>query len=197
MHHNVRRIGAQLLDQAKYVLDLVTPNDPVRNPLSFFTSVDEKAVLLRLPNYRQAKTFTCGLVAGLVVLHYFAPRRSSDAFRKRVAPTRDEGVSSRRMVTALRNSGIQVGIRRAMGFEDIAAAIDAGKPIIVTVTRSEMEDHWVVLGGYARRPNRVFVWNESWLRCPTCFGWRDFRRKWEPIGLGLVCGRRPTGHERH
>lgn len=192
MYDKVRRMGTQLLDQAKCLLDTVTPNDPVCNPFRILTSVDQNAVLLDLPDYRQAKTYTCGLVAGLVVLHYFYPKRSSEAFRKRVAPTRDDGVSSRRLVMALRNSGIQVGIRRAMGFEDIAAAIDAGKPVIVTVARSETEDHWIVVGGYARQPKRVFVWNESWLRCPACFGWREFKAKWEPKGLGFVCARKST-----
>lgn len=180
----------RLMDCAKAAIDAITPDEPVRNPLHILARRDERAVLLELPHYRQIKTHTCGLVAGLIVVHYLLPRRSADAFSKRVGPSSEWGVHQRRLVQALRKTGIRVSIRSDMGFEDIAAAIGRGKPVIITLARSDEEDHWEVIGGYGRRPNRLFLWNESWFRQPARFSWREFKAKWEPIGLGLVCSKK-------
>lgn len=179
----------RLMEHAKAAIDAVTPDEPVRNPLRILAGRYERATLLDLPPYRQIKFYTCGLVAGLIVFHFFFPRRSARTFSKRVAASPETGVGQQRLVAALRRSGIRVSIRNDLGFEDIAGAIDQGKPVIVTLSRGE-EDHWEVLGGYGRRPNRLFLWNESWFRTPACFSWREFRAQWEPVGLGLVCGRK-------
>lgn len=180
----------KLADAAQRGLDRWTPDEPVRNPLHVFVRRDPGAVLLNLPPYCQIKSFTCGLVAGLIVVHYLLPRRSARLFSKRIDPSVEWGVGQRRLVDVLRRTGVRVGVRYDLDFNAIAAAIDRGKPVIVTVACSEDVDHWLVIGGYARRPNRLYLWNESWLRTPACFRWREFKSQWDPVGVGLVCSKR-------
>jgi hypothetical protein len=55
---------------------------------------DASVCTLDLPWYRQAQTYTCGFVAGLMVLHYFRPRRSIDRFLRLTYPTPENGALS-------------------------------------------------------------------------------------------------------
>jgi hypothetical protein len=190
MFDTVRRIRDSVAETVFNHWDSVAEtvfNHYVSNPMKWFTPTpDEHSVLLGLPCYRQVSRYSCAFVAGLIVLHYFFPARSAMAFWTRVGATPDDGAGQGQLVRALRRSGISVSIREDLRFEDITDAIDADRPVVVTVRRPET-DHWVVIGGYARKPRRVYLFNDAWRQCPYCYSWKEFRAVWDPVGTGLVC----------
>ncbi|MCB1204403.1 MAG: hypothetical protein KDN18_09100 [Verrucomicrobiae bacterium] len=115
-------------------------------------------VTLAVPGYRQVESYTCGFVAGLMVLHTFHPDADIDAFFHRVRPTRRHGASTRKVADALRRSGVGVSIRKRLGFREIRREIDAGFPILTCLkTGDEDVEHWVVIYGYGLKPNRLFI----------------------------------------
>jgi len=55
-------------------------------------------------------------------------------------------------------------------------------------TGREDTDHWVVIYGYGRRPNLVFVAGQGiHFIARQRKAWQDFRRQWSPPGEGIVC----------
>jgi hypothetical protein len=104
-------------------------------------------------------------------------------------------VQTTTLVRALRASGIGVSCRTKMPFADICEAIDSGYPIIsLTKTPRSDEVHWVVIYGYGKKPDRVFIAGDDKLNfIGTWLGrkevrWVDFRRSvWGEAGFGLIC----------
>lgn len=152
------------------------------------------AVTLGINGRYQTQAHTCGAVAGFMVLRYFKPRVSADSFFRSVNPTEADGTSTGKLVRALRRHGLRVQVRLDMTFADFAAAIDDGRPVLVTVkTRVPETQHWVVCYGYGIRPQRLFLAGTGLpLVSRKEHLWADFRRKWAGKGEGLVCGRRKT-----
>lgn len=150
---------------------------------------EEGETVLALPGYRQTQTYTCGAVAGLMVLHTFHPRRSPRRFIRRTAPVPHKGTPTARLVRALEASGVGVLERHDLDFARIAEWIEDGRPIITLVDRGEYKRHWVVLYGVARRPRRLLVaGNGSLPRLSSHrYPWGDFKRSWTENGFGLVC----------
>jgi len=150
------------------------------------TISDPDATVLDLPPYQQLTRYSCAYVTGLIVLRYFFPKKSDKRFWNRVDPY-PNGFDQKRLVRALEDSGIKVRRHRKLTFDAIARAIDADQPILVTLDRGET-DHWVVIGGYAQKPKRVYLFNLSWKhRPPYGMRWKTFRENWAPPGLGLLC----------
>lgn len=146
-------------------------------------------VTLDISGYRQLESFTCGFVAGLMVLHTYRPTASIDRFYRAVNPTRLYGASTRKVADALRKSGIGVSIRHNLDFAEIRRQIDSGFPIITCIkTASPLVDHWVVIYGYGRNSDRVFLAGNGipyFARREIL--WRDFAKKTRPKNFGLVC----------
>ena len=149
----------------------------------------DDATVLDVPGYVQTQTYTCGFVAGLMVLHAFKPNSSIDLFYRRVAPHEDRGASTEKIATALRKSNIGVGKRESLTFDAIADAIEAGYPIVTTVSTGDPEvNHWVVIYGVGRKPKRIFLAaNGLPFLSHKKYPWRTFKDKWCPSGFGLVC----------
>ena len=152
----------------------------------------DNEVTLDIGGRYQTQPHTCGAVAGFMVLHYFKPRVSADSFFRSVNPNEEVGTSECKLVRSLRRHGLRVQVRRDMTFADFAAAIDGGRPVLVTVkTRDPETQHWVVCYGYGVKPNRVFLAGTGLpLVSKKEYRWCEFRRKWACKGEGLVCGRR-------
>ena len=150
---------------------------------------DRNVTTLKLPGYYQSQGHTCGFVAGLMILHYFRPGFPVERFYERIRPHTDRGVSPQRLIDSLRFYGVRVGRRTDLDFGGIVAAIDAGRPIAVVVrTRNIDVHHWIVIYGYGRKPNRVFVAGESLFGSQRVYSFGVFKTHfWEPQGFGLVC----------
>jgi hypothetical protein len=158
--------------------------DPLRHRSS------NEVVTLDVPGYRQTNSFSCGFAAGLMVLHTFRPSASIDAFYRKVRPTSERGASTRKVVDALRKSGVGVSVRTDLTFRSIRETIDQGFPIIACVHANEPGvQHWVVIYGYGLKPNRLFVAGNG---LPFFDRrehlWADYSKTMAPEkGFGLVC----------
>lgn len=160
----------------------------ISDPLRHLSSSD--VVTLNIPGYRQTNSFCCGFVAGLMVLHTFRPSASIDAFYRKVRPTSEYGASTRKVVNALRKSGVGVSIRTNLTFRSIRETLDQGYPIIACVHANEPDvQHWVVIYGYGLKPNRIFIaGNGKFFFNKREHLWSEYSKGMAPAkGFGLVC----------
>ena len=187
-------VGESLSEAATTAFDrlsILTGIRVLREPLPHPGTPDVTTLLV--PGYKQTQAYTCGFVAGLMVLHALYPRSSTEAFYRRVLPDREMGTSNKKLLLALRCSGVGVSIQSRLGFAEIREAIDAGFPIITLLkTRSEEVLHWVVVYGYGIRTgktsNRVFVAGNGlpFFNQPA-IPWSRFCQMQSPLGFGFVC----------
>jgi hypothetical protein len=178
-----RELGQAVLDEASERTGWVA----VRVTLQ--RAANDREVTLEVPGYRQINSYACGAVAAAMVVKYFRPQVSFARIYDAVDPTQRFGAGTTRVMRALRSLGVGVSRKTDLTFADICDAIDADRPIIVCVkTGDRGVDHWVVIYGYGRRPNRVFVAGQGlpfFARQRTA--WPKFRKVWSPRGEGLLC----------
>ncbi|MBX3739974.1 MAG: hypothetical protein KF712_03205 [Akkermansiaceae bacterium] len=151
--------------------------------------ISDDVVTLDITGYRQIESYTCGFVAGLMVLHTFRPEANIDRFFKAVRPTQKYGASARKVVNALRNFRIGVSIREDLDFSGIRKQIDNGFPIITCVHTDDPHiDHWVVIYGYGTKPNRVFIAaNGLPYLARREYSFAEYSKLASPRRFGLVC----------
>jgi ABC-type bacteriocin/lantibiotic exporter with double-glycine peptidase domain len=114
---------------------------------------DATVKTLTIPGYSQVRQYTCGYASALMVLHYFRRFVPGRTLYERLG-TNHTGTSQNAMVRELRRSGIAVNIRYDLNLDVLRRAIDRNKLVVGYHHRLE---HWVVLYGYGRDPDRVFV----------------------------------------
>ena len=161
-------------------------------PLQRATRAGE--VSLDLTGYRQFDSFSCGAIAAAMAVKYLRPRMSFERIYAAVSPSRRSGAGSGRVACALRSLGVRVETRTDLAFDAICAAIDDGSPVLVCfTTRDPDTDHWVVLYGYGRRPDSLFVAGRGIpFISRNRIARRRFEHLWSPAGAGLVCAKRPS-----
>ena len=150
---------------------------------------DDTETKLAVPFFCQLDWYSCGAVAGWSVVKYFHPEAKFWAFYSDVSPLPLVGTSEGKLVRALRRHGIGVSIRRHLRFADLCASIESSCPVIVGVGHEYPDgDHWLVIYGVGRQPQRIFACN--WVRpgrSRETLTWAEFRALWNPTGHGLVC----------
>lgn len=159
----------------------------VRVPLQKASRPGE--VTLDFTGYRQVNTYACGAVASAMVVKFLRPQVSFEQIHAAVDPTEESGAGTLRVTRALRSLRIGVSRKTKLTFDDISAATEAGSPVLVCVKTNDLDTHhWVVIYGYGRRPNLVFVAGQG---LPFIgkqrVTWSQFRRQWATPGEGLVC----------
>jgi hypothetical protein len=179
-----------LKEQAGRVVDAVsdlTRYAAVRVPLQKANRSGE--VTIDLTGYKQVNTYACGAIASAMVVTFLRPKMRFERIHAAVDPTETDGAGTMRVIRAMRSLGVTVSRKTRLTFDDICAAIDAGPPVMVWVkTKDRAIDHWVVIYGYGRKPNLVFVAGQKWrLLHKQRVAWADFRRQWASPGEGLVC----------
>jgi len=145
---------------------------------------------LKVPGYVQSQPHTCGFVAALMILHYFRPDYPTERLYERIRPDGKWGVSRRKLADTLRGCKVRVTERRDLAFRDIMEAIDQDRPIALMVhTNTPGTMHWVVVYGYGRYPNRLYVAaNGLPLLSRKQYPYGMFRAHfWAQRGFGLVC----------
>jgi len=106
-----------------------------------------------------------------------------------VNPSPECGAGRTSVARALRICGIHANWQHRLTFEQLCSAIDQNRPIVAAIHNLGAEaDHWVVVYGYCRRPDRVFIACNGlpWLRSNR-MARREFERIWMPRGNGIVC----------
>lgn len=151
----------------------------------------QSEVTLDLTGYRQIDSFSCGGVAAAMAAKFLRLRMSFERIYTAVNPSRRTGSGTGRVARALRSLGVRVSSRKTLGFDDLCAAIDKGSPVLVCIKTCDVDtDHWVVLYGYGRRPDLLFVAGYGLpFLSENRIGRREFRGLWIPPGAGLVCSK--------
>jgi len=187
---HLKRALQILKKQAERLVDAVsdfTGYAAVRVPLQKASRPRE--VTLDFTGYRQVNSYACGAVAAAMVMKYLRPQVSFERIHATVDPTEQSGAGTLRVMRSLRSLRIGVSRKTKLTFDDIGAAVEAGHPVLVCVKTDDPDTHhWVVIYGYGRRPNVVFVAGQG---LPFIgqqrVTWQQFRRQWSPPGAGLVC----------
>jgi hypothetical protein len=149
---------------------------------------NDKCVFLDIPGYKQVGDNTCGVAAGLMVLHAIDKRRSAKKFYDLCNPTEEFGVGSGKLITALRASSVQVSVKRDLGLGTIDSTLRAGYPIITTVKYGKSDLHWVVIFGCDLWQQKVWVADSTADEGYRELDFTDFHwKEWEPQGYGLAC----------
>jgi hypothetical protein len=153
---------------------------------------DPNVETLKLKGYCQTQGHTCGFVAALMILRFFQPAFKAETLFQSIRPDKRWGVSRRRLMEKLRLYMVRVNCRRDLEFDGIVKAIDEGRPVAVMVHVDEDTKHWVVVYGYGRKPQRVYVAGSGIpLLSRKEYPWGMFKRYlWADPGFGLVCSKR-------
>jgi ABC-type bacteriocin/lantibiotic exporter with double-glycine peptidase domain len=159
----------------------------VQELLSRATHKDD--IVLDIPGYRQIKSYTCGMVSGLMVLHHFNVKIDALKFHDHCRAHQTWGISTRKLANALRKLKIKVSIKKKPTFEVIADAISEGKPVITTVKRRHEIQHWIVIYGVNRKTKEIFVAGDKfwWSREPTRHKWEPYRKRFPAGSDFLIC----------
>ena len=146
---------------------------------------DDDVTTLAVPGYRQARAYSCGYASVLMVVRHFDPAvRALDLYER--LGTGRSGTSQTAIIRELRSAGLSVGVRYDMDFALLEKSIDQGKPVIAYLNDAE---HWLVLYGYGRSPERVFVADPRPAHaCEQT--WQDYGPRLG--GFGIVCSRRAS-----
>jgi len=154
-------------------------------------------VTLALPGYMQLDSFSRGAVAAAMVVKYFRPSARFERIYARINPDPNWGASTKTVARALRQFGVRVRIRSKLTFGDLCGAIDADSPVLVTIHNPRAQtDHWVVVYGYGRKPNRVFIASNGIPFFHNAVPLRKFSYIWSPRGNGLICENRKRGRKK-
>ena len=108
---------------------------------------------LPLSGFRQTRDYTCGFATTLMVMRYFSVTTPATELYDRLGTGRD-GTRQNAIVRELRAAGLRSHLRYDVDFARIVREVDRNKLIIGYVNDHE---HWVVIYGYGRDPDRVFV----------------------------------------
>ena len=187
---NLQTLPAVLSEKAGQALDLISDKTgfvAVRDRLHHPSGSD--VVTLAVPGYRQTNTYSCGAIAGLMILRTFKPKASLDEFYRRINPDPEHGSDTPELLRALRKSGVGVDERYNLNWRSVSNAIRDGYPIATVVnTKKAQVLHWVVIYGVGVNPNRVYIAGDGlpWIGKRE-YAWPDFVRRWRPKGFGLVC----------
>jgi hypothetical protein len=178
---NLRETGISVLDAMAQWTGVRIVRAPLWHPLA------EDVTTLDIPGYRQVDSYSCGAVVGLMLVHTWHPHVSPRHVYDICGATESDGTPTGRLVRALRQCGVGVSVREKMTFGDIVKAIEDGFPVATTVRRPESQ-HWVLVYGVGRRPDRVYLAANSFpVVGRTEYTLSAFAGMWEPHGLGLVC----------
>lgn len=128
---------------------------------------------LPVPGYRQARNYCCGFAATLMVLRHFERGLCGQELFEALGTARD-GTGQGAIVRVLRSQGLRANLRYDMNFERIATSLQSGKVLIGYL---DDEEHWLVIYGYGRSPERVYVADPE--PGKTC------EQLWETYGLRL------------
>lgn len=110
-------------------------------------------VTVRVFGYRQTRSYSCGFATVLMILRTFGRAIEARTLFQSLGTGRS-GTRQRAIVRELRRAQISANVRYDVDFETLVRAFDAAKLVVGYLADVE---HWLVLYGYGRRPDRLFV----------------------------------------
>ncbi len=151
------------------------------------------ATTVPLCGFRQTRSYSCGFASVLMILRSFGGHVDGEELFQALGTSRS-GTRQAAIVRELRRRHLSANVRYDLDFGALTRAVDAGKLVVGYLSDVE---HWLVLFGYERDPNRVFVADPR----PD----QDVEQLWASYGVrlgnfGIVCSprlnREMTGSQR-
>lgn len=139
---------------------------------------------LSLPIYRQHDGHSCGFLAVLTVVRYFAPALDMMEVLRIVRPSMEYGCDQRRVLRSLDRLGVSAVYADTLNMVALWSFTRSGSPVIVTVCPGGGDcDHWTVVRGVDPERGLIYLTNYREEGMP----WRDFEKVWFEQGDGLIC----------
>lgn len=148
-----------------------------------------RAKTLAIPGYAQSNSYGCGAVAAVMVARHFHPQLDFGRIYEAVGPEPEIGAGTSRVARALRACGVRVAVSRRLTFDNLCQAIQSGHPVLVVIRNPGADcRHWVVVYGYGRIPDCLYLANNGMpFFTSNRVSRHAFERLWEPKGNGLIC----------
>src|SRR5512140_3058070 len=106
----------------------------------------------------QTSSYGCGGVAAAMAARSVRPDLKFGAVYDAINPLPELGAGTRRIVQGLRACGLRVSLKKDLTFARLARRINQGRPILVVIHNAgSASRHWVVVYGYSRDPDRVYL----------------------------------------
>lgn len=145
---------------------------------------DPQVVTLPVPGYKQARNYCCGFAVTLMVLKHFQRGLCGEALFTALGTAQD-GTGQSAIVRVLRAQGVRANLRYDMDFDRMASSLCAGKVLIGYL---EDEEHWLVVYGFGRSPQRIYVADpEPDKHCENL--WEEYGSRLG--GFSIVCSPAP------
>lgn len=144
---------------------------------------DSSARVLYLRGFYQVRPYTCGFASALTVLRYFRRDVPERELYARLGTDR-HGTTQSAIVRELRREGLSLTLRYDLDFDDVQRCIDDNRLILGYHHGIE---HWLVIHGYARHPERVYV-ADSYPGYRREHPWQRYGEKLR--GFGIICSPR-------
>ncbi len=144
---------------------------------------DDSGRVLNIRGFYQVRPYTCGYASTLTVLRYYRRALTERELYGRLG-TNSEGTSQNAIVREIRREGLSANVRYDVDFDRLRRCIDDNRLMVGYHHRLE---HWVVVFGYARDPDRVFI-ADSYPGYRREHTWSQYGEKM--AGFGIVCSSR-------
>lgn len=151
-------------------------------------TVAEADVLIEIPALRQYGGYTCGTTCVQMLMNWIFPYQGDlnlAAYEEALGTTEEAGTPPESIVRFLKESGVAAAEKEHRTIEELAAALDAGRPTLMCIQAWSSADdgsyntddpsdaetylaegHWVICAGYQRLESGYrFFFND-----PACVG---------------------------
>lgn len=149
-----------------------------------------KEVFLAVPRCFQLDTFSCGLIAALVVVRHFEPDADLQPLANAIRANRKNGCGEPILIKALAHYGICVMHLEKPIFAAIDAELREGHPLIAAVRgRWTGIGHWAVIYGARRHDKRVYLVNDGIWNFANGSPFEAVEKRWDDDYPLLACQR--------
>jgi len=182
MKNTIKRILDGIVSAAKQLEEALDP---------------EATVLEDFERSLQIDTFTCGAQSTYMILRYYGKARSIDAVTKALGTTTD-GTDEDQIRALLTKRGLIVRRIQRPTIAKLQQAIDAGRPVLVSVDSKKYKNagHWAVVYGYS--PGHVFVADPSLRRARLCrHTTEEVRGRWDKWAMVVAKKAAPQRRKPH
>jgi len=174
---------------------------PKKKSLAWYSTKDltiHDPIKVHLPDLEQQKDWSCGACAMRIVCSYFGvgPEEEKD-FRQLLGTSSKEGTHVAKMVAFAKQQGLKVQAEEGLTIQDLKAALDDGKPVIVLLQAwgypedypEDGSGHYAIVIGY---DDECIYFEDPWIKGRRAkLKTAEFENRWHDTGSD----EKDTGHK--
>jgi ABC-type bacteriocin/lantibiotic exporter with double-glycine peptidase domain len=180
------KLAALILGLSILWLAITGCSQPTQEAVSLQSPMDS---FILVPLCRQATNYTCGVAALQSILYYYGDEVRQDILAEELKSDPDIGTNYHYIIAAAQTRGIQVEARQDLAIEELKAALQTKKPVMVAIQAwaddtngyaGDWDDgHWAVAVGYDS--TRIYLMDPSTLGNFTYISIPEFLDRWHDI----------------